>query len=139
MKFNFRDKNEYIRIFKFGCVGVINTFTDWAIYFVLSTLLSLSAPLSHVISYSCATVVSYIGNKFFTFRSKSKITLKETGKFVLVNLLSMTVSTIAIFLFADTLGWNELLAKIPATLAAMSINFLGNRFFVFDKAVNGNN
>ncbi len=135
MRFNFKDKNEYIRIIKFGFVGVFNTLIDWAIFFVLTTFLSFSASLSHIISYSCGTVFSYVGNKFFTFKSKSKVTLVETAKFVAVNLISLAVSTAVIFVFADKLGWNELMAKIPATVAAMAVNFLGNRFFVFNKEI----
>ena len=139
MKFNLKDKNEYIRIIKFGLVGVANTAVDWIVFFILNTLFSLPAALCQPFSYACGVVTSYLGNKFFTFKSKNKITVAETVKFIVVNLLSLGASTLVIYLFTNMLLWNGYIAKIPATIIAMSVNFIGSRFFVFAQSVESDN
>lgn len=137
MKFNFKDKNEYIRIIKFGFVGIFNTAVDWVVFFLLNTLAGINVIISQPIAYACGVISSYLGNKFFTFKSKEKVTFAETAKFVTVNLISLGVSTLIITLLAKNAGWNEYLAKIPSTIAAMAVNFIGSRFFVFNKSVDG--
>lgn len=136
MKFNFRDKNEYIRLFKFSCVGVINTLIDWIVFFIMSTLLHIAVQITQPVAYMCGVIVSYLGNKFFTFKSNKKVSVWETTKFLIINILSLGASTLVITLLVNKLGWNEYIAKIPATCAAMIINFVGSRFFVFADSIN---
>ena len=135
MKFNFKDKNEYIRLIKFAFVGVFNTAVDWFVFFVMNTLIGIPVIVSQPTAYACGVVCSYVGNKFFTFKSKSKVTVAETVKFVIVNLISLGISTLVITLLVKNAGWNEYIAKIPSTAAAMLVNFVGSRFFVFDKSI----
>lgn len=138
MKFNFKDKNEYIRLIKFAFVGVFNTAIDWIVFFIMNTLLKIPVLISHPVAYLCGIVSSYIGNKYFTFKAKNKVTLSETSKFVVVNLISLGASTLVITLLAENAGWNEYVAKLISTAVAMTINYLGSRFFVFHKNINDN-
>ena len=135
MKFDFKDKNEYIRIIKFGLVGIFNTAIDWLVFFILNTLLSAAIQIAQPIAYACGIISSYAGNKFFTFKSKEKVSFAETAKFVFINILSLGISTIIITLLVKNAGWNEYVAKIPATILAMAVNFIGSRFFVFADSV----
>lgn len=138
MKFDFKDKNEYIRLIKFAFVGVFNTLVDWAVYFVMVTFLHIPVSISQPVGYSCGIICSYIGNKFFTFKSKTKVNVAESVKFVIVNLLSLAASTAIATFCVQSLSWNEYIAKIPATAVAMCINFIGSRFFVFNKSIDDN-
>lgn len=121
MKFNFKDKNEYIRIIKFGFVGIFNTAIDWLVFFILNTLITVTIEIAQPIAYACGVISSYVGNKFFTFKSKEKYLFAETTKFVFINLLSLGVSTLIITLLVKKAGWNEYIAKIPATIFAMAL------------------
>lgn len=138
MNFNFKDKNEYIRLLKFAFVGIFNTLVDWIVFFIMDTLLHIPTIISQPTAYACGVICSYIGNKFFTFKAKNKVTVAETVKFVVVNLLSLAASTGVLMLLSQSIGWNEYIAKIPATAAAMCINFIGSRFFVFNKSIDNN-
>lgn len=137
MKFDFKDKNEYIRLIKFGFVGIFNTAVDWFVFYILNTLLSIPVIISQPIAYLCGVITSYIGNKYFTFKAKNKVSVAETVKFVVLNLLSLGASTLIITLLTNA-GWNNYIAKIPSTIIAMGINFIGSRFFVFNKSINNN-
>ena len=133
MKFNFKDKNEYIKLIKFGLVGAMNTLIDWAVFFVLTQFTAILPWIAHVIGYSCGVVSSFLGNKFFTFKSRGTKTGVELIKFVILNLLSLGVSTLVIIVLGDKLEWNTYIAKIFSTGSAMLINYVGSRFFIFNK------
>lgn len=133
MKFDFNDKNEYIRIFKYALVGVANTLIDWIIYFVLAEFFHVDAWIANVVGYSVGTCASFVGNKFFTFKAKNTKTGVEFAKFVAVNIVSLVSSTGIIALLTSVLAVNKYIAKIVSTCVSMAINYMGSRFFVFDK------
>lgn len=133
MKFDFKDKTEYIKIFKYAIVGVANTLIDWIVYFVLTEFLSAEPWIAHVIGYTVGTCASFVGNKFFTFKAKNTKTGAEFAKFVVVNMISLAVSTGVIALTTSVLNINKYIAKILSTCFSMSVNYVGSRFFVFDK------
>ncbi len=134
MKIDLKNKDELIRLGKFAFVGVFNTLIDWAVYFVLYQLCGVPATIAQVVGYICGIISSFIGNKFFTFKSKSNA-FSETWKFVIVNLLSLAASELVIYVTTEIYCWNGLIAKIPATCVSMIINYLGSRLFVFKKGI----
>ena len=117
--------NEVIRfLFVGGCV----TGVDFVLYMLLSQRLPITA--SNVISMLLASAFSYVINKGFTFRDKKKTDIGQLVRFYTVFLLN----------FATNVGVNTLLYSITghkivsyalATLCAMVVNYLGQRFFVF--------
>lgn len=133
MKFDIKDKNEYIRIIKYAMVGVVNTLIDWGVYFVMTTFLSADPVLANVVGYATGTLASFMGNKFFTFKAKNTKTGVEFLKFIVVNLLSLGASTLALSLLISSLEINKYIAKIISSFISMAINYIGSRFFVFDK------
>ncbi len=133
MKFDIKDKNEYIRIIKYAMVGVVNTLIDWGVYFVMTTFLSADPVLANVVGYATGTLASFMGNKFFTFKAKNTKTGVEFLKFIVVNLLSLGASTLALSLLISSLEINKYIAKIISSFVSMAINYIGSRFFVFDK------
>lgn len=133
MKFEFKNKMEYIRIIKYAIVGVANTLIDWIVYFVLNEFLLIEPWIANIIGYAVGTCVSFVGNKFFTFKAKNTKTGIEFIKFIVVNVLSLALSTGVIALTTSVLKINKYIAKILSTCVSMSINYVGSRFFVFDK------
>ena len=124
------------RFFKFGITGVINTIVDLLTYTAFIELLKITPEISQIFAYTVATVNSYIINKNWTFRkstdkNRKKYNKSEMFKFVLVNTISMTLSAIGIYLLYNRLGINEYLAKIPVAFITITINYFGNKIFVF--------
>lgn len=132
MKFDWKNKNEYIKIFKYAIVGVANTAIDWIVYFVLTKFLSVEPWVANVVGYTVGMISSFAGNKFFTFKSDNTKTGVEIVKFIITNLVSLGVSTGVIALTTSVLTWNKYIAKILSTGASMIVNYIGSRFFVFE-------
>ena len=124
------------RFFKFGITGVLNTIIDLLTYTLCIEIFKITPEISQIFAYTTATVNSYLVNKNWTFRNKksknyNKYSKSEIFRFVLVNTISMTLSALGIYILYNKLGINEYLAKIPVACITISINYFGNKIFVF--------
>ncbi len=117
---------EFVR---FATVGVLNTGVDMVIFFLL-TWLGMPYVAAQVVSYSCGTANSYLLNKIWTFRS-SGFSYSEITRFIVVNLASLGVSLVCLTMLHDRAGFGLGVAKVCATVAALAVNFIGNKLWVF--------
>ena len=136
------------KIIKFCLTGGLNTLVDFVVFFVLFNFVINNKFICQFISYSAGTLNSYIVNRSWTFRSKSKFLGPEMIKFIIVNLISLGVSLIIINIdynspgkvlsealspyisvAYDTIG--GIIGKILATGGAICVNFIGSNFWVF--------
>ena len=128
------------KFFKFGITGVMNTIVDFLTYTACIEIASIEPEIAQICAYTVATVNSYIINKNWTFKNKDKnkkgksYNRAEIFKFVLVNTISMSLSALGIYFFHKKLGINEYLCKIPIAFITITINYFGNKIFVFKSA-----
>lgn len=118
---------------RFGLTGAVNTAVDFGIFFILDNVLGVSVYASQFISYSAATVNSYVINKRWTFRERGSYTGAEFTRFIVVNVCSLGVSLLCLRLFHDSMHLQKMVAKVIAACFTIPINFLGSRFWVFDE------
>ncbi len=120
---------------KFNVVGIMNTAVDFGVFMILNRYLGLIYAVSQVISYSCGMVNSYFLNKFCTFQKREGFTAIEVTKFILVNLCSLGVSLLVLYILQSKWSWEVLPSKVLATGFSVGVNFLGNKFWVFEATV----
>ena len=91
----------FSRFVRYCLVGVVNTLTDVAIFLVLTERLKLAAP-ANTISYSADLSVSFVLNRYFTFRHSAYglVPAAQFGRFVGINLISLAGSTAMIWLLS---------------------------------------
>jgi len=133
---------------KFQAVGVINFFVDYGVLSLLNLVLGWPLVLSNVVSYTCGVVNSFFWNRFWTFKMKLKffstysIRLPKRTihpvflsadfmKFIFVNLVSLGVNTLAVYILGDLYGLPNIIAKLIATVFSFTVNFAGNKLLVF--------
>ena len=133
---------------KFIVVGVVNFLVDYGVLTLLNVVLGWPLVLSNIISYSCGVVNSFLLNRFWTFKMKLKffskynIRLKNKTvhpvfvsfdflKFIFVNLASLGVNTLAVYILGDLYGLPNIVAKLIATVFSFTVNFAGNKLLVF--------
>ncbi|MCX7667635.1 MAG: GtrA family protein [Atribacterota bacterium] len=124
-------RKDFIQLLKFGLVGIANTLIDFGIFVLLHGYLQVFYAFAQVISYSCGMANSYFLNKFWTFQSRRAIQFHEVFKFVAVNLLSLGVSLLLLYLVRGRGSWGVVESKIFATSGSLLVNFVGNKFWVF--------
>ena len=127
-------KDNIIQFIKFNAVGVLNTIVDMSVFALLASVLKMSEYFANTISYTCGVIFSYIMNSSWTFRKESERTKKETLLFLVVNLVSLGVSQLILYVTRELFGIeNELIRKFIAAPISAIVNFLGNKLFVFNQ------
>lgn len=126
-----RDYN--LSILRFGLVGVLNLATDWGGYIVLVKGTDLPPAVANILSFSTAIGVSYYLNSRWTFSSSTEsrqiLDLGRIGKFILVNIGGLALSTSLVVIFNTVAG--EVLAKALSVPIVFIYNFTASRTFVF--------
>jgi len=133
---------------KFQAVGIVNFLVDYGVLSLLNLALGWPLVISNTISYTCGVINSFVLNRFWTFKMKLKffssysIRLpKQTihpvflsapfMKFIFVNLVSLGVNTLAVYILGDLYGLPNIIAKLIATVFSFTVNFAGNKLLVF--------
>lgn len=118
---------------RFAGVGVINTITDFFLFFLLAKLLGFPVLLANIFSTSAALSVSYLLNKKAVFKNTDTTSLRQVSLFVGVTLTGLwIVQSIIIWLLIPFIermlpgadGWEILIAKLVATGASLLWNYL---------------
>ena len=131
---------------RFIASGVCAVATDMLFYYMLSNFLEVS--VSKGISFLLGTITAYLMNKYYTFGQKDK-NAKEVLKFITLYLASLLLnisvnkSSLAVLPlplkyvhFLNNYQSIKLFAFLFATGASTVVNFLGQKFWVFNKKGN---
>lgn len=137
---------QYIALFtdktfmKFVMVGVVNTIVGTSIMFIFYNVFHLGYWLSSASNYFFGSIVSYLLNKYFTFR------FHEKGWY---SLLRFTLNILTCYLIAYGIakpimkwllsGFSITIQENVSMMLGMCLfvvfNYLGQRFFAFKKRV----
>ncbi len=146
-----KHKTNIGHLLKFIVVGAVNFLVDYGVLTLLNVVLGWPLVLSNIISYSCGVINSFLLNRYWTFKMKLKffnvysIRLKNRTihpafisfdfmKFIFVNLVSLGVNTLAVYILGDLYGMPNIVAKLVATVFSFTVNFAGNKLLVFKAA-----
>ena len=133
----------FLQIAKFAAVGAFNTLLDGAVLNILIYLTSIASGIGYVAfkgtSFIIASLASYYWNRYWTFTAAGKATTKEFGKFFGVSVVGFLINIGVAALVVNVIGapvgmsagrWANV-GLLFATLAALTWNFIGYKFFVF--------
>lgn len=129
-------KEKIIKLFKiqqirFLFVGGLNTFVGYGSY-VLLLILGVNYLIATTISTIIGIFHSYLWNKFFTFKSKEKVT-KEVSKFITIYLVSYIIGLISIYFLVSVIGINKYIAGLINLVLTTLISWFGHKNFSFKK------
>jgi putative flippase GtrA len=129
---NMRNNKEFIQLIKFGIVGISNTLVDFLVFTVMVYTFSIRADISQAFSYSAGTLNSFIFNKKWTFKANVGTNTKlQAIRFIIINGISLILSSVCVSYLIEDLSLNKLLAKIAVTLLTQVINYFGYKLIVF--------
>ena len=137
-EFLIKNKKATLQFGKFLVVGAVNFLVDFGIFKLLTVALSMLVAPANVISYTSGVINSFLLNRYWTFKIKHKFVSVHFAKFVFVNLVSLGVNTLAVWVLVDLyhfsdglFGVQNLYAKLIATVFSFTVNFAGNKLLVF--------
>ncbi len=152
------EKKSFGQLLRFLLVGVSNTLVDLIVtrllqggFGLLTTAVVLTYYIPKVVGYACGVLNSYLLNSAWTFRAERRRDAREIGSFLLVNLMTLGLSLLLMFLLRDVCGlaawWTglvgteglgrivtgEFFCTLLSTGICLLVNFIGNKLFVFGK------
>lgn len=128
---------------KFGVVGIIGLVVDVTVFNLLRAGglggdHLLSGPIgAKVVAVGAATVVTWFGNRYWTFREHRRVNyLAELAEFSVVAVAGMLVNLLPLYVSHYVLGFDNLVAdNISANVIGLALatgfRFLLYRFWVF--------
>src|SRR4051812_18979790 len=140
----------YREMLKFGAVGAIAFVVDVGLFNLLTTDLWVGSgggpldgheKLAKVISASTATVVAWLGNRYWSFRHRRQASRsREFLTFVLMNVVATGIAVLCLAVSHDLLGFTSKLAdNLSGNLIGIGLGtlfrFWAYRTFVFTEFI----
>jgi putative flippase GtrA len=120
---------------KFGVVGTIGAIIDLGGAAYLHGVLGIEPMISKALSIAAATVVTYLGSRFWTFRHRAnQALLREGTLFAGLNLLGLVIAEIVIAFTTYGLGLKSALAYNAASVVGTGLGTVF-RYFAYKKWV----
>jgi len=125
---------------KFSITGIINTLIDFGVLNLLVQVFSWSVLPANSISFSLAVINSYFLNKYWTFKDKQPIHVKQFSIFLGVSIIGLGLSNLLIYEglelfkihdFGLNFDWHYNIAKAVSAVIVLLWNFLASKFWVF--------
>lgn len=124
------NKQEFIHLYKFLIVGVINTALTYVSYTVLR-LFDISPLICNAIGYVVGLINSFLWNKKWVFKSHKRSLKYELISFFLIFILCYVIQLYSFKFMIDSLNINEYIAQILSMGLYTIINFILNRLISF--------
>jgi putative flippase GtrA len=120
---------------KFGVVGLIGTIIDLGGADYLHVHMGIGPLVSKALSITAATVVTYLGSRFWTFRHRvNQALLREGVLFVMLNVVGLVIAEIVIAITTYGLDLKSELAYNAASVVGTGLGTIF-RYFSYKKWV----
>jgi putative flippase GtrA len=86
--------------------------------------------VANVLSYCAGMINSFLLNRSWTFRAGSGVVM-QARRFAVVNMASLVLSTLTVFVLVDRLRFAELAVWIPLAALIMVTNYVGMKYWAF--------
>lgn len=114
--------------------GVLTTLVNYAVYFPLYNLTSISATICNCIAWIVSVLFAFLTNKPFVFNShdwSAGTVVQEFLKFIGCRIVSGVLEAIIVLITIDILNWNGNIWKIVTGVLVIILNYVGSKVFVF--------
>lgn len=136
-KIGIKNKNTQkllIKIFKFVIVGGIATLISGIIFFLCDHYLKMSVLISNTIAFIISVIYNFWASCKYVFDvDKDKNRARIFTEFIVFALLGYFLTQVLLWLMADVLNWNHMLAWVIATIIVMVFNFVTRQIFLEKK------
>ena len=116
--------------------GVCTTLVNMAAYWLAAYPLGRSMTASTVVAWVLAVLFAYVTNRRWVFRSSARTAseiMREMLSFFSCRLATGLLDLGCMFLFADVLGWNDILIKALDNVLVVVLNYVASKLLIFRK------
>lgn len=122
-------KENVIQFFKFGIVGLTNTFVSLTTYYLM-LYFGIHYMIANIVGFTVGVLNSYFWNHKFVFKS-IKFSLIEFLKTYLSYLSTFILNTVTLVLFIEFWNINQKVAPILNLTYSIPLNFILNKYWVY--------
>ena len=108
---------------------------DWGSFFVVAIYLGIHYQLGLVAGFIGGAITHYTLSKMFTFKSKSGRIALQFTLFVLVSLMTLTISVLLMHIFVEYLLLEEMTSRMLVTLKILLLNYFLHKNITFNKRI----
>ena len=123
------------KFLKFSIVGFVNTAGSYLIFFILLEIMNVGYLLSSILSYIVSIFISYIGNKYWTFKIRKTMWHIELTKFLILNFVGLAINSAIMVFLVEVFKLHPLIAQVIAMSIVIFYNFLGSHYWVFKEPI----
>ena len=126
-----KNKKLINRILKFGVVGGIAFFIDYAVLAFCKEILGIDVLISAGIAFTISVIFNYIASIKWVFDvNKEKDPRKNFIMFIILSIVGLILTEIIMWFGTDILKIHYLIVKIVATAIVMVFNFVTRKMFL---------
>ena len=112
--------------------GGLTTVLNYVTHFAVRMCFSVSSACAASIAWVVGVLFAFFTNKYFVFETtSSQGIIKEFLKFTAGRLFTFFCEVALMWLFVDTLKFNELLVKLIVNILVIILNYIFSKIFVF--------
>ena len=127
---------KYESVLLYLIFGVLTTFVNIVVYYILFNHVLLSNILSNGIAWVAAVIFAFITNKIWVFKSKTleiEQVIKELSAFFSARLSTGLLDMAIMYVGVDLLKVNSIYSKIISGVVVVILNYIFSKLFIFRK------
>ena len=127
---------KYESVLLYLIFGVLTTFVNIVVYYILFNHVLLSNIFSNGIAWVAAVIFAFITNKIWVFKRKTleiEQVIKELSAFFSARLSTGLLDMAIMYVGVDLLKVNSIYSKIISGVVVVILNYIFSKLFIFRK------
>lgn len=109
------------------------------LFYIFANMMMIEEQIANVITWIICVIFTYLTNRTFVFKSKTKgmkAITKEFTEFTTARLATLVLENIVLFICIDLLLWNNMIAKLIGQFLVIVSNYILSKLWIFKKKEN---
>ncbi|GHT36330.1 hypothetical protein AGMMS49574_27890 [Bacteroidia bacterium] len=128
-----KSNNVFIQLFRYSFVGGLAFVVDFGLLYLLTEFAGFHYLWSATISFIAGLIVNYFISTFWVFGASSFNKKIEFLLFALVGVVGLGLNNLFLWFFTEKCHLYYMLSKLISVALVYFWNFLGRRFFIFNR------
>lgn len=116
------------QLYRFLCVGVINTIIGYGTYFI--ALIYINYIVALLVSHVVGVLTSFAGNKLWTFDTNKNVII-EFAKFESTYLVSLSINMALLYIAVDIMRFDPRIVQLVLLPLITVLTFVGHKYWSF--------
>lgn len=106
------------------------------LFYIFANMMMIEEQIANIITWVICVIFTYITNRTFVFKSKTKgmkAITKEFAEFTTARLATLVLENVVLFICIDLLVWHNMIAKLIGQFLVIVSNYVLSKLWIFKK------